>query len=37
MELYYDTDSIVRSSGIKLFFTIANNLSIDEIKNRCTK
>ncbi|CAD8101385.1 unnamed protein product [Paramecium primaurelia] len=37
MELYYDTDLIVRSSGMKLFFTIANNLSVDEIKNRCTK
>ncbi|CAD8212825.1 unnamed protein product [Paramecium octaurelia] len=37
MELYYDTDPIVRSAGVKLFFTIANNLSPDEIKNRCTK
>ncbi|CAK68135.1 unnamed protein product (macronuclear) [Paramecium tetraurelia] len=37
MELFYDTDQIVRSSGMKLFFTIANNLSAEEIKNRCTK
>ncbi|CAD8114177.1 unnamed protein product [Paramecium sonneborni] len=37
MELYYDTDIVVKSSGMRLFFTIANQLSIDEIKNRCTK
>ncbi|CAD8188071.1 unnamed protein product [Paramecium pentaurelia] len=37
MELYYDTDIIVKSSGMRLFYTIANQLSIDEIKNRCTK
>lgn len=37
MELYYDTDIIVKSSGMRLFFTIANLLSVDEIKNRCTK
>lgn len=37
MELYYDIDQTVKSAGMKLFFTIANNLSVDEIKNRCTK
>ncbi|CAD8195416.1 unnamed protein product [Paramecium octaurelia] len=37
MELYYDTDIIVKSSGMRLFFSIANLLSVDEIKNRCTK
>ncbi|CAD8071163.1 unnamed protein product [Paramecium sonneborni] len=37
MELYYDIDVVVKSSGMRLFFTIANQLSIDEIKNRCTK
>lgn len=37
MELYYDTDIVVKSSGMKLFYTIANQLSPDEIKNRCTK
>ncbi|TNV74087.1 hypothetical protein FGO68_gene16990 [Halteria grandinella] len=37
MELYYDTDSVVRNSGMKLFFNIAENLSPEEIKNRCVK
>ncbi|CAD8191122.1 unnamed protein product [Paramecium octaurelia] len=37
MELYYDTDIVVKSAGMKLFYTIANQLSPDEIKNRCTK
>lgn len=37
MELYYDTDIVVKSSGMRLFYTIANHLSPEEIKNRCTK
>lgn len=37
MELYYDTDIVVKSAGMKLFFIIAPQLSIDEIKTRCTK
>ncbi|CAD8123645.1 unnamed protein product [Paramecium sonneborni] len=37
MELYYDIDQTVKTAAMKLFFTISNNLSIDEIKNRCTK
>lgn len=37
MELYYDTDSVVRNSGMKLFFNIAEYLSPEEIKSRCVK
>ena len=37
MELYYDTDLVVKSSGMRLFFTIAHQLSNEEIKNRCCK